>query len=356
MESNYPKKLASYTRAFGQDFSNPCFSEIAYDADDERNFRSKHSDKDIKVLQLPVMTAGAVMLLKILAGHGAPVHKNSLIRHFFGVYDNKIDPHMDALRERKYIRCNEDMVNIMESGKEYIREYDTYGVEEVSKKGFQYAVLKFLYHSNGEVKVDYFPKFLIESCPHITDGYKTLDLMYYLERSEYMKPYVDEKNHFYSLSTAGKKRYEIENRGEIHRTSTSELNMLDLGIQIAEIRNELINDGILRASTQGLDDTIHNAANENKNPPKVERTVAIETHYHGSVTSIMGNNGPVVLESAVSGSQVSGTSSGSNSAMPKRSKPNRTKTILKIISAIVVVAGAISGIIKLILQFMHQQH
>jgi len=76
MESSYPKKLASYPRTFNQDHSNPCFSEIIYEADDERNFRSKHSDKDIKVLPLPVMTAGAAMLLKIICSHGdMPVKK-----------------------------------------------------------------------------------------------------------------------------------------------------------------------------------------------------------------------------------------------------------------------------------------
>jgi hypothetical protein len=355
MESSYPKKLASYPRTFNQDHSNPCFSEIIYEADDERNFRSKHSDKDIKVLPLPVMTAGAVMLLKIICSHGdMPVKKNSLIRHFFGAYDNKMDPQVDALRERKYILHNQDTVNITERGKDYINEYDVYGIEEVKKKGFPYAVLKFLYNSNGPVKVDCFPKYLIESCPHVTNGYKTLDLMHYLEGSEYMKPYIEEKNHFYSLSLAGKRRYELESQEEAKRKPVLELNMLDFAIQIAERRNELIDGDILSAAPQRQNRTGLAAPNENNIPPNTERTAV--NHYHAPVTqtSITGNSGPVVHESTISGSQISDTSSESISAIPKSNKPDRTKLILKIIAAIVAVAGAISGLVKLISYFLHE--
>jgi|SRR6185437_5789067 len=153
MQMINPKKLVSYTRAFGQDYSRPCFSIIADD-------------------------------------------------HF----------------------------SITKQGEIYLDEYNCTAVADLKRKGFQYAVLKFLHNSNGRVKIDYFPKFLKDSCPPITDGYKELDLMQYLGYTEEMKPYIEGKNHFYGLSAAGRKLYEIENRKDIKQQPIFELTLLDLGL------------------------------------------------------------------------------------------------------------------------------
>jgi hypothetical protein len=217
------------------------------------------------------MTAGAVMILKIIGKSGIPMKKGLLIRHFVGAYDNKMDPHMDALRQSKFILENEDLVNITELGKDYLREYNMYGVEDVKRFGYQYAIINFLRRSNGKVRVSDFPKFLIDSCPtDMTGGSKENDLFHYLAFSPEMRPYLEETNRFFGLSPAGIKLHELENRAKETKKDSPvyELNMLDFGLQMAERREKLIQNGLL-AVTLPARNPINQVNKQHKKMPAI---------------------------------------------------------------------------------------
>lgn len=125
-------------------------------------------------------------------------------------------PNFDAvinpLIDKDYLRQQENLYFLTDKANQFLLKYDNIGQQEIFDGNIQMAILEFLYQLNSPIKIDHFPKLILDSAPHTANSMSNeLAVMDLLAYKNPLKSYVEKSNaNWFKLNENGRKYYEYQ--------------------------------------------------------------------------------------------------------------------------------------------------
>lgn len=151
----------------------------------------------------------ALRVLKHLAGQAT--QKSFQFPIGFFAYYNELEAAQTWLIDNGYFERDVNKFSLTDKAKQYLKEYDDYGLKSVYRGGFNFVLVELLYNLDEPVSIDCLPTGLLGEIPSLKltkSPSPVLQLQSYLFSDFWLRKYVVINNNGVLLNEAGKKYVE----------------------------------------------------------------------------------------------------------------------------------------------------
>ena len=190
-------------------------------------------------LNQPGLTGLGIMILKYSKKFTDGALLPRMSSELFPFEHNKIWETVNMLESTHFIQFIDNKVYLLARAEKYLEEYNSY-LGNMASVNLGFAILFFLNEFGEKINGDSFPEILKKKCPETTTDY-SMNLSRYLISNSYLRPYVDNRDGFFSLNRDGKiyYDYQIESINKMKEDSDLNKNLQLLQQQYLEKQLEI---------------------------------------------------------------------------------------------------------------------